>query len=204
MGKSIWSAGVATVVFSLGLIGCTRPAQLRVPLDYRATERPSVGTFTAPSGLKLAVTVEDARGGATEIGRNSEDTPPVPIYPAGPAVDAFVRDAVARQLTDLGITVEPERAKAGKVLALRVRRLWVEETNTYKAEITADVVLTDAARRLWQGQLTGTNERFGRSLQPENYQETLSDSIVDLVQTPAFVAALNAPAARPHGGKAKH
>lgn len=201
MKDRIPTLGLASLVSFACLMGCTRPTQLRVPLDYRPTDRATVTGFNVPSGLRLAVTVEDARGGTAEIGKNSENAPAVPVYPADPAIDAFVRDAVIRELANLGITAETAHARGTKMLDLRIRRFWVEETSTYKGEITADVHLADAAGRyLWQGQMTGTSERFGRSLNVENYQETLSDSVVDLVQklfqNSAFVEALEASTAQ--------
>jgi len=77
--------------------------------------------------------------------------------------------------------------------------LWADETNTYKSSITTDAQLIDSSgRRLWQGKVTGGSERFGRSLSAENYQETLSDAVVNLVdnllRNPGFVDALSSAA----------
>ena len=43
--------------------------------------------------------------------------------------------------------------------------------------------MNDASgRQLWKGTVNGTAKRFGRSLNPENYQEVFSDAMVNLVE----------------------
>ncbi len=181
----------------VAVLGCQRPAELRVPLDYRPTDRLTLTGFGVPSSLRLAVTAKDERTEAGAIGRNTEGTPPVPIYSTEPTPDMFVRDAVARELANAGVTIETEPRQATKTLGLRLLHFWVDETNTYKGSIVVDAQLVDASgRRLWGGEVSGNGERFGRSLSAENYQETLSDAAVALVQqllqSPPFVEALAA------------
>jgi len=180
---------------------CQRPRELHVPLDYRPTDRLTLMGLHVPADLRLAVKVEDARGESAAIGRNVEDSPEVPIYADGRTPDAFVREAAERELANSGIAVEGDRQKATKVLVLRLRRFWTDESSTYKTTVLAEAQLMDAAgRQLWSGQVSGANQRFGRSLKAENYQEGLSDASLNLVQnllqSTAFVEALNAPAAR--------
>ena len=190
------------LVVGLALVtGCERPKELRVPLDYRPTDRMKLGGLDVVPGVRLAVSVVDARADTAAIGQNAEGSPPVPIYAGGPSPDVFVRDGVARELANAGIPVESDPHAANKGLTLRLQRFWTDETSTYKTSILASAELTDASgRSLWRGQVTGNNKRFGRSLKAENYQETLSDAVVDLVQNmlhdPAFGQALNAPPAR--------
>jgi hypothetical protein len=202
--RVIFRSGVSgcllTVVVGAALLaGCQRPKELRVPLDYRPTDRIEVTGLKVPQTLRLAVTVIDNRPDKSSIGQNSEGSPPVPIYPNEPSPDVFLRDAVAHEFANAGIPIESDAHRANKVLSLRLERLWAEETNTYKSSIATDAQLIDSSgRRLWQGKVTGGSERFGRSLSAENYQETLSDAVVNLVdnllRNPAFVDALNAPA----------
>src|SRR5262249_35206447 len=111
---------------------------------------------------------------------------------------AFVQDGVARELTNAGIAVEPEAKSATKILKLGLQRFWVDETSTYHSEILTAADLTDTAgEALWRGPGSGNKPKVGRSLSAENYQESLSDAVVDMVQNllrnPTFVEALNAP-----------
>jgi len=196
------SLPLAVVLGFAVLGGCERPKELRVPLDYRPTDRLKVAGLNVPPGVRLGVNVVDARTDTSAIGQNAEDSPPVPIYAGEPAPDRFVRDGVARELANAGVPVEADPHAANKLLTLRLQRFWTDETTTYKTSILASAELTDASGRssLWRGRVEGNNKRFGRSLKAENYQETLSDAVVDLVNNllhdPAFVQALNAPPAR--------
>ena len=181
------------------LAACERPKELRVPLDYRPTDRLALAGLRVAPGTRVAVRVTDHRTDAASIGSNTEDTAkPVPIYASSPPPDAFVQDGVARELTNAGVAVEPEAKSATKILKLDLQRFWVDETNTYHSTILAGADLTDTGgKSLWRGQVSGNNQKFGRSLSAENYQETFSDAVVDMVQNllrnPTFVEALNAP-----------
>jgi len=181
------------------LAACERPKELRVPLDYRPTDRLALAGLRVAPGTRVAVRVTDQRTDATTIGSNTENAAkPVPVYASSPPPDAFVQDAVARELTNAGVAVEPDPNAATKILKLGLRRFWADETNTYHSTILADAELTDAAgKALWRGQVSGNNQKFGRSLSGENYQESFSDAVVDMVQNllrnPTFVEALNAP-----------
>jgi hypothetical protein len=193
---ALHAALLAVVVLAMA---CERPKELRVPLDYRPTDRLALTGLRVAPGTHVAVRVLDQRTDATAIGSNTEDTSkPVPIYAASPPPDVFVQDAVSRELTNAGIPVEQDPKVATKILKLGLKRFWTDETNTYHTTILADADLTDSAgKSLWRGQVSGNNQKFGRSLSAENYQETLSDAVVDMVQNllrnPTFVEALNAP-----------
>ncbi len=187
---------------------CQHPSELRVPLDYRPTDRLALTGLKVSPGTRVGVRVSDERTDATAIGRNTEnESKPIPIYATQPPPDGFVRDAVARELGNAGIPVEPDPKSANKVLKLGLKQFWADETSTYHSTVRADADLTDASgKSLWRGQVSGDNQKFGRSLSAENYQESLSDAVVDLVQNllrnPTFVEALNAPPS--HTPEARH
>lgn len=198
------------VLGTLLAAGCERPKELRVPLDYRPTDHLEVSGLELPTGMRVAVTAVDTRTDTSAIGRNAEHDVPIPILPDQRTPDEFLRDAVSRELANAGLTIEPEPRQASKVLNVSLQRFFVEETGTYEGTIAGAAQLKDASgRRLWEGQVSGTGKRWGRSLSPENYQETLSDATVALVQgllrNPAFVQALRAePSRAPAGRRATH
>jgi hypothetical protein len=197
-----WRLAVLSLGTLLVAMGCERPKELRIPLDYAPKDHLELAGFTPPPGLRLAVTATDARTDNSAIGRNSEDeSKPVPIYTTSRPPEEFLRDAVSRGLATAGITIAPDRTGATKVLNLALKKFWVEETGTYQGTITADADLRDATGgRLWQGQVSGNNKRFGRSLSADNYDECLSDASIDLVQNllrnEAFTAGLRAEGSR--------
>jgi hypothetical protein len=69
------------------------------------------------------------------------------------------------------------------ILKTELRRFFVDETNTYQAEVILRVTLTDPdGNVLWSGLSSGAAARRGRSYRADNYYETLSDSLVGAVQ----------------------
>ncbi len=190
---------IVLAIATMIVAGCQRPKELRVPLDYRPTDRLEVGTFQPPAGVRVSVITVDGRDDRSTIGQNVEKSPAVPVYSGDPPPDAFLRDAVARELANAGVAVESDPHQAGKVVSLRVKRFWTEEGTTYKTSIVTEAQVTDlGGHHLWESQVAGSNEKFGRSLSAENYQEGLSDATVDLVQnllrSPGFCDALKAAA----------
>lgn len=69
------------------------------------------------------------------------------------------------------------------IITGQVLRFFVVETGNYAGEVV--LKLTARSRggaTLWSGTVTGTTGRFGRSYKADNYYETLSDSVIDVVK----------------------
>jgi hypothetical protein len=82
-----------------------------------------------------------------------------------------------------GLHMTADRSSADRVLVINLLHFWVRETDTYDAEVRAAVTVEDrGGRQLWKGTVNGTAKRFGRSLNPENYDEVFSDAMIDMVQ----------------------
>jgi hypothetical protein len=84
---------------------------------------------------------------------------------------------------------------ADRTINIELTRFFVEEKSNYHAEVKALVEVKDkGGRSLYRGQVAGDGQTFGRSLNPENYQQTLSDAtrraIGNLVNQPKFQEAL--------------
>jgi len=191
--------------------GCQRPAMVHVPMQYRPTGSMETGAISGglPAGQSLAVTVTDSRTDRTAIGTNVEkEGAAVPVYAEGNP-DRFVREAVSRELGNVGLTVASDPSQAKRDLHIDLRRFWTEESSLYHGTVTANVELRSASGKvLWQGLTSGTSKRFGRSLSPENYQEAFSDATMNMVENLLkngdFLTALRAPeptAAPPAGGR---
>lgn len=123
---------------------------------------------------------EDKREKMDAIGANVEHASPVQIA-AGSDPAEFVRQTLAMQLRRAGLHVTDDPAQAERTITGDLTRFWVEESNNYQGDIAATIRVSDrsgAAR--WEGAVTGHGENFGRSLSPDNYQQTLSDAMVRL------------------------
>jgi Uncharacterized lipoprotein len=167
--------------------GCRPPVtQLAVPLEYRPTSTLQLGQFGGPlaAAPPLGVTVSDDRTDKTAVGTNVEEKDhPVPVLAAQESPEQFVREAVSRGLSESGLTIAPDPSQARCTLRLSITRFWTEESSLYRGSVAANAALvTKSGKSLWNGAVSGTSKRFGRSLSPENYQETFSDAVVELVQ----------------------
>lgn len=148
----------------------------------------------SPELLRVPLFVEplsDARtGDRTVIAENREHSEPVVMRTASD-VPRYVTDGVKTCLLRWGVSESPS---ATRRLKGELARLFVEETGRYRSEIQARFRLQDLEGKvLWQGTVVGTAEKYGRSQKPENYNEVITDTVMDLtarlLADPGFQAA---------------
>ena len=187
--------GVA--IATLGTVGCsTKPrGPVTVPLTFRPTDQLNLGAAEGIMTKSASVVVEDRRDRKDQIGENTEKDVPVPVFAGPPEPAEFVREALTRNLSASGVAVSQPGGTAERTILVGLTRFWVDEGSTYKANVAATVRVLPAGggQALWEGQATGANTRFGRSLSTENYQESLSDATMQLcnklLSDPGFRAA---------------
>lgn len=154
-----------------------------VPLVYapehaKDSIRPYPGTVP-PTRIFIGK-FEDKREKMDAIGANVEHASPVQIV-AGSDPAEFVRQTLAMQLRRAGLHVTDDPAQAERIITGDLTRFWVEESNNYQGDIAATIRVSDRSGAVrWEGAVTGHGENFGRSLSPDNYQQTLSDAMVRL------------------------
>lgn len=180
-----------------------------VSLEWRPTgtiDPPAV--VTIPPGAPVAVgsmmskTVRvevkpliDTRQNPKRIGENRESTGNGCVFPVTTKDDPAVwtTDRIRFVLGKLGF--ETVETGGDVVLSGELRKFFVLEEGTYHGEIGLHLDVTKAGTVVWSGLVTGSNTRFGRSYKLANYQETLSDSVIDaighLVEDSSFVRAVS-------------
>jgi hypothetical protein len=188
---------LAGAVIALGL-GCNMAPKgpVNVPLEFKPEHsEPLSGSLSGEVKVHLEA-VEDRRENKEEIGVNREDATPIPIYAGGDKTPAeFIHDVVEEELKNFGADVTDAPEAADRVVEMELRKFFVEETNNYRAEVSAAVEVRDkGGRSLWKQVVSGQGRTFGRSLKAENYQQTLSDAtrrmIEQLFNNPNFQSAL--------------
>jgi hypothetical protein len=187
--------GCLGVMATLGT-GCVHHASsLTVPLELRATQVPNAAT-SMPQGLGRAYVpaVQDARAQQDRIGENRENSPAIPVYAAS-SPTVFVRETLIEQLKTNGIPVAESAAAADAIVVVTLNRFWAEESPNYDAQVVLAVeVRGKGGAVLWSGTASGNDGTFGRSLSVENYQQVLSNALVNavavLVAKPQFQQAL--------------
>ncbi|HEV8643973.1 MAG TPA: YajG family lipoprotein [Burkholderiales bacterium] len=166
------------------LAGCATTGLENIPLLWM----PTTGMFAmGPSQMagledaRLQVDpVVDKRENAALIGQNREDQTPRQVTTSDD-VPAFVTNRMKALMSAAGMKVVDSGGSA--ILKTELRQFFVDETDTYQAEVILRVTLTDPdGNVLWSGLTSGAAARYGRSYKAENYYETLSDSLVGAVQ----------------------
>jgi hypothetical protein len=178
------------------LAGCASTGLENIPLLWK----PTTGMFSIGSAelaelqnarLQIDPAI-DKRENAAVIGQNREEQTPRQVTTADD-VSAFVTNRMKALMSAAGIKVVDSGGTA--ILKTELRRFFVDETDTYQAEVILRVTLTGPdGNVLWSGLTSGAAARFGRSYKADNYYETLSDSLVgavqQLIQNRGFRAAL--------------
>lgn len=113
----------------------------------------------------------------SRVGLNTEnEKQPLPVDTKSNVAD-FITDSFTSVLKKSGFDL----VKTGEDLTLSadINDFMVTETNTYMGNLTLRVRISKGEKVIWQGVVTGTSSRFGRSYKLDNYLEVMSDSIID-------------------------
>ncbi|MEO8156595.1 MAG: hypothetical protein ABI648_02280 [Betaproteobacteria bacterium] len=166
-----------------------------IPLVWKPTTSMATAgtrelTGKAPPALRIEVT--DSRSELQVIGRNTEKLQPRMVTTPD-NVAAFVSKHVAELIDGTGVT--EVNSNGTLLLKTEVVHFFVEETEIYSGDVRLKVTLIDGGgNALWTGITNGASVRFGRSFSAENYEQTLSDSLVEavrnLMQSSSFRRAL--------------
>lgn len=175
--------------------GCAQETPLlNQPLAWTPTTTLNLGVTQAhgtPATIRFE-TFSDTAVNPALVGENVEHMPARQVTtadPVGPFVTEHLRELFAQAGYSSG------GADADRVISGEVRKFFVREGSTYDGSVVLDVTVSDrAGKRLWEGTAWGTNETFGRSYHLDNYQQVLSDAVIDaannLLKSPALRSSL--------------
>ncbi len=140
----------------------------------------STRELTGKATPALRIEVTDSRSELQFIGRNTEKLPPRMVTTTD-NVAAFVSVHVAELIDGTGVA--EVNGNGTLLLKTEVVHFFVEETEIYSGDVRLKVTLIDGGgNALWTGITSGASVRFGRSFSAENYEQTLSDSLVEAVR----------------------
>jgi len=164
-----------------------------VPLRWTPTSDLQLGAAQMPDASIQFQAFQDARDNKETIGENDEDDKPKPVTTADD-VGAFVGTRMRGLFEKAGLkTVD---SNGDVTIQGEVKQFFVRETATYKSEVAVHLtVVGKGGAKLWSGIASGDATRFGRSYKLENYNEVLSDGVVNavssLLQSAEFRKALS-------------
>ncbi len=192
--------GIA-VLFLLGVAMATtlvaKDKELNIVLKWSPNEKQSMPVLDTTGGIYgVAVpAIVDKRDKGKQVGENNEGKDIVPVYTMSD-VPAFVRDHFTAQLKTIGLDVTAAD-RGDRVLKAELVEFWVSEGKRYHGSVGLRVSLADSGgKELWSAVLNGSSDNFGRSLKPENYNESLSDAVQDLSAKLASASGFRAAIAK--------
>ncbi len=167
----------ATVV-SMLLLGCSHSvAPVSVPLVYRSSRMLDGPYQVIKTHVRVKVLDERIRKDA--IGENLEHLKPLPVLTSDdPAT--YLKNVLTQQIQMRGGIISEDNPTREVVLHLVT--FWTEESATYRSQVVARAEVLDArGKQLWEGMVGGKGSAWGRSLNPTNYQESISDATTTLI-----------------------
>ena len=170
------------LVFLTLLAGCMANSYDAVSLKWKPTS--DIGSVSHGGISNLVFTIQafkDSRSDKRLIGRNIESAGKIRPVTTQEDVGRWTSDRFGDLLAMQGLHV----GKQGQVvLTGDVLKFEVEESETYRGQVMVKLYARDAkGALLWEGVMSGSADRFGRSFNLENYYEVLSDSLIEAVSS---------------------
>lgn len=195
LGPAAGRAVLVISVSSIVLAGCAQETPLlNKPLAWTPTTTLDLGV-TQGHGTPATVRFEtfgDTAANPALVGENVEQATPRQVTTADP-VGLFVTQHLQQLFTQAGYV--SGGGNADRVISGEVQKFFVREGDNYDGSVVLNVTVADRSGKvLWHGTAWGTNETFGRSYHLDNYQQVLSDSLIDaannLLKDPALRSSL--------------
>lgn len=173
---------IAALVSIATLGACATPAPLQnVALQWTPSADASFGVVQSSDRKFSFETFKDLRRQPDLIAENREKATPRPVTTKDD-VGAFVTTHMRQMFERAGLTTVDNGGDT--LISGEVRQFFVEETDTYKASVVVHLVVRNSAgAALWEGDVSGSASTFGRSYSMVNYNQVLSDSILDATAT---------------------
>lgn len=175
---------IRTVVVLSTAVLCACAAQpplQNVALKWTPSADASFGVVEASRHQFSFDTFKDMRPQPELIAENREKAIPRQVTTQDD-VGAFVRTHMREMFARGGLTTVDSGGDV--IVSGEVRQFFVEETDTYKANVVLHVTVRNRqGAALWEGQVSGASSTFGRSYSMENYNQVLSNSIIDASAT---------------------
>jgi hypothetical protein len=171
---------VLLLVVTLGAYAKTALLE-HVHLSWKPTSQLKLAAMEMSQAPVQLETFQDVRDNKEAVGENDEDDKPKPVTTTDD-VGAFVSTHTRELFDRAGL----KTVDSGGAVTIKgeVKQFFVRETSTYKSEITVHVTVVGSdGQTRWSGLASGDATRFGRSYKLENYNEVLSDAIVNTVSS---------------------
>lgn len=173
---------IAAMLAMTALGACAAQAPLQdVSLQWQPSADASLGVVQSSTHKFSFQNFADVRQQPALIAENREKATPRTVTTKDD-IGVFVATHMREVFERGGLTTVDRDGDV--VVSGTVRQFFVEETDTYKASVVVHLILRNSAGRdLWEGDVSGSASTFGRSYSMENYNQVLSDSVIDATAT---------------------
>ena len=176
---------LSVLLFCIGAIEARGPEQA-IQLEYKPNAKVKRSPSSVPPQKIYFDDFRDQRPQPRQLGENLEekDKRVVVISSDPQAAGNLVKSALNKEFRNKGFSVVGSPGQAEKIVSGMLLKFWTVETNRYNSDTLVKLEVRDKnGRVLFNRNYSGTGKNFGRSLSENNYNESISDSLVVIVET---------------------
>ena len=177
------------IILSVLLIGVgfveARGSEQTIQVEYKPNAKVKKSPAAVPAQKIFFDEFRDQRSQPRLLGENLEDKGNrVVVVSSDPqAAGNLVKSALNKEFRNKGFSVVGSPGQAEKIIGGSLVKFWTVETNRYNTETLLKLEVRDKnGRVLFQKNYSGVGKNFGRSLSETNYNESISDSLVMIVE----------------------
>ena len=162
-----------------------RGAEQTIQVEYKPNAKVKKSPPSVPPQRIFFDDFRDQRSQPRLLGENLEDKGNrVVVVTSDPqAAGNLVKSALNKEFRNKGFSVVGSPGQAEKIIGGSLVKFWTVETNRYNTETQLRLEVRDKnGRVLFQKNYSGAGKNFGRSLSETNYNESISDSLVMIVE----------------------
>lgn len=176
-----WSFLLIVAAWGAAALG----AEQNIHLEYKPNTKVKRSPATVPGSKIFFGEMRDQRANPRQVGENLEDKEKriVVVSPDPQGAGVLVRSALSKEFGSKGFAVVGGPGAADKIIEGALVKFWTVETNRYNSQTQLRLEVKDKNGGVhFSRTYSGSGKNFGRSLSETNYNESISDSLVMIVE----------------------
>ena len=160
-------------------------AEQNIHLEYKPNTKVKRSPAAVPGSKIFFGEMRDQRSNPRQVGENLEDKEKriVVVSPDPQGAGALIRSALSKEFGSKGFAVVGGPGAADKIIEGTLVKFWTVETNRYNSQTQLRLEVKDKNGGVhFSRTYSGSGKNFGRSLSETNYNESISDSLVMIVE----------------------
>jgi hypothetical protein len=156
-----------------------------IQVKFKPTSIIKKGPAAAPGSKIFFEVFKNETGQLEQVGENQEKGRTTRILTADPeGPGQLVATAFRKEFQGMGFFLAESPNQADRIIGGAIVKFWSVEARSYETVVRLKVLVKDRAGKVLLTKIyAGSAKRFGRSLSQDNYNESFSDSLIDLIET---------------------